>query len=971
MPRTILIALVMDLILAAGPAWGVTVEATRAQAPPAVDGRLDDPCWRQAKAITAFTLMNSAQPAQFPNSAYVVFDDNAIYIGVRCEEPNVADIKTRLMPHDSDDVYRTDCIEIMLDPTLGKNDYYHFAVNASGSVYDRACTQGGNIGDKKWDAEITAHAFIGDKFWSCEVAIPFYNLNLTPQVKSAWGVNICREKMNPSELSAIAEKGAFNIAASFAVLRGLDVDFSRYCYRVGSPVNTAWVKDGSLDVQLDASVLNETGQDRDALLECWLISPSGKTHVASASAVLPSGMEQSLRVGRFRLAEQGDYACFVRVSDPGVKQPLAVRRTSLHIEYVPMAIRLIEPWYRDAIFETQNIKEIILDVELRIRPEELKDALLEVQLCAKDSGQPLESKTVAKVNARNRVALDAVKLAPGKFDLLAVLKDQNGKTLADTSRVIQKLPYKKGEVWLGKDLQWRVDGAPFFINGAWNYGEDFIPGLNVFVNEKPGGIRLLAYRLMNEICYKIGKRMQEKTLKPEDLDLCRRVAREFKDNPGLFAYYLADEPECLNWSAGALEQAYQAVREEDPYHPMVISNDSMDGLKSYARCAEINGLHPYPVILKDKRINDLSAVVSFVEAAQKIFRDSPHKQTIAYLHQGFNYGDYGSVNNRVPNYPELRNQDLLALICGATGFIQFDREIAHYPELSIGLPHLTKELAYLGPIALAPKAIVQPVASSAAIKMLLKEWDGDLYLLACNASMQPHDATITLPGAGLPAPPRQAGKRAQRFQVISEDRDIKIARDAWTDHFDAFEAHIYSTAKKKPDLLAVKEICRRIDAANQKRKKPGNLVFQMFEGDGVILRASSNEAAKFRRPENGLWHLVDGVIDTGATDGIDPRTLLRWRDTTPKQFPDWVEIQWPSARSISKVIIYPFKKSLKDYAVQVFVGNDWKDVDKATGKNDDVIFHVFEPVTTDRVRLWITAANGPNSWISEVEVYEK
>ena len=937
-------------------------EATRAATPPNIDGNLDDACWQQTKPIKRFTIMNSAEPAKFPTVAYVVYDDDAIYIGARCEEPKIANIKTSALPRDHDDVPRHDCVEIMLDPAMSRNDYYHFAVDASGNIFDRACTQGGHIGDKSWDAEVTARSVVGDKFWSCEMAIPFYNHGLTREVKTVWGLNICREKQHPAELSSIAEKGAFNIAGCFVELRGIETDFSRYGYHLGSPAATTLVRDGALDVELSVPLLNETGKEQNFLLDCCLISPTGKPHIVSKPVSLAAGDKRILTAGRFTLVEQGDFTCMIRIGAADTKKPLAIKRSALRIEYIPLTIRLLEPWYRNAIFETQRIKQVVLDLEARMAADELKGTTAEVGIREAGSDRPLESVKITEVTVKNRLHFDADKLPYGKLEILAELKDSGGKTLVTTAHPFQKLPHKKGEVWLGKDMHWRVDGKPFFINGAWNHEEDFLPEYNVFTSEKPGGVKFLSTKLLSEVFYKIGARMREKQLNAADIEMCRGITREVKDNPALFAHYLSDEPECRSWSASALEQAYQAVRDEDPYHPVVISNDSTEGLNAYAGCAEINGLHPYPAILKDKPVNDLSKVISYVEIARTFFRDRSHKQTIAYLHQGFNYGDYGAVNNRIPNYREYRNQDLLALICGVTGFLQFNREVAHYPELSIGMAHLTRELAYLGPVVLAscPSGI-EPGSTGRAMKMLLKELDGDWYLFACNAAMTPGEATVTIPGLS---------KRAKRLQVISEDRMIEVKKDALTDQFDTFETHVYTTATKKPDLLAVKDICRLIDEANQKRKKAGNLAFQMFEGDGVIVRASS-VAGKYRRGNSGLWHLVDGVIDTGESPGADTHTLLRWKDTTPNEFPDWVEIQLPAAHPIDKVIVYPFKKSLKDYAIQAFVGDEWQDVDRASGKNEDVITHTFGPVTTNRIRLWITATNGPHAWISEVEVYEK
>ena len=103
-------------------------------------------------------------------------------------------------------------------------------------------------------------------------------------------------------------------------------------------------------------------------------------------------------------------------------------------------------------------------------------------------------------------------------------------------------------------------------------------------------------------------------------------------------------------------------------------------------------------------------MAGFIESAVALYAPLPHKQTMAYLHQGFNYGDYGAVNNRIPTYVEYRSQNLLALICGARGIIQFNRMVPHYPELHIGMPHLTAELASLGPVIVAPTSATVPVA---------------------------------------------------------------------------------------------------------------------------------------------------------------------------------------------------------------------------------------------------------------------
>jgi len=347
--------------------------------------------------------------------------------------------------------------------------------------------------------------------------------------------------------------------------------------------------------------------------------------------------------------------------------------------------------------------------------------------------------------------------------------------------------------------------------------------------------------------------------------------------------------------------------------------------------------------------------VGSMDTWDALFREGRVSQTIAFMHQGFNYGDYGAVDQRVPNYMELRRQNLLVLTLGATGIMQYNRCVAQYPELYIGIPHLTEELAYLGKAVVAPTSELPVTVDHPKARSLLKDVEGDLFLFVCHADMTPRELKVSVPGLG---------ERAKSLTVVSEDRSVAVAGDTFTDRFDTFGVHVYTTSTAKPDLPTVQAIRAEIAKANRARHKPGNLVFQQFEGQGVAVRASSNGGSKFRRGDATLWHVVDGVIAT-----FDHYKSLMWHDATPGRHPDWIEIRMPKAQRVGRVVVYPFEKSLKDYAVQVFVDGTWQDVDRVAGKSEDRIAHRFGPVTTDRIRLWVTATNTPLSQVNEIEVY--
>ncbi|MBT7054118.1 MAG: hypothetical protein HN976_03425, partial [Lentisphaerae bacterium] len=524
--------------------------AIRTRLIPTVDGRLNDPCWASVPPTTGFRVMNTERLAAAQTHAQFVFDGQALYVGIRCAEPNVESIKTRPLPRDNADVFRTDCVEVMLDPTAGRNDYFHLGVNASGTLSDRSCTQGGFVGDMSWDSTARVASFIGADFWSCELAIPFACLAISPQVGSTWRINVCREKRNPTELSSLAEQGAFNIASRFAELTGIDVDFSRYCYAVGAPKAVTRLRDGKLELTLHVPLRDLTGHPGRRLLDGWLLSPSGQVVSVGQTIDFAGKSEQTATLGPLVLEEQGDYASTVRVADPVTKEVLAFRQSRQPIQFIPIAVKLLTPWYRDCIFATQNVTQVIMDIELNLDESARTGSKLLVDIRQAGAAEPLADRTVTPVPETSRVTFPAESLPEGTLEVRARLIDADGQEIALTVKPLRKLPRKSGEIWLGQDLQWYVDGKPFFLNGGWNYAADFVDGYNAFTGERPGEAKLLDTTLMNQ-----GKRMkslEQKRLSPEDAELVRQHIRTKRDHAALFGYYICDEPECHSTQASAL-----------------------------------------------------------------------------------------------------------------------------------------------------------------------------------------------------------------------------------------------------------------------------------------------------------------------------------------------------------------------------------------------------------------------------------
>jgi hypothetical protein len=945
------------------------ITATKVKSPPVIDGKLDEKVWESAKTINKFLRMDTDVLSDNKTEARIIYTDSAIFFGIKCYIADKGALKSEKRDRD-DRVWDDDCVEVMVDVNNGKTNFYHIIVNPSNSIYDSICDQGGFVSDSKWDGQIKTAAFAGEKFWSCEIMIPFYTLE--DSCKSTWGVNICREVKAPVELSSIASNGRFKNAGSFPSLT-LDVDFSKYYWDIAiSNVKTA-LKDGKPEVKLDSSLTNHTGKPYDVQVDCLFIDPNNGLFSVSKEMRLGNKENKPLLLEK-SLEKQGTYKCYISVIDVATQLPLKRKQFPLNISYVPMAIELIAPWYKNAIFATQKIENIILDVNFSMQPSELRELCLKVYVRGKGTGAAIESKQIAAVAATNRVMFDAQKLPDGKFEIVAELFDKNGKIKASTVQDFRKLPYKKGEVWRGQDMNWYIDGKKFFLIGSWGEPDKCIKELNAVLlnhidiaNPQRIADENLRKMLASEDMKLLGSLMHipagdtpikcRAELPEQVVSTFSKYVKEMSCNPQLFAYYYVDEPEVMGDAVNGVKKGYELISELDPYHPAIISNDSVAGMKEFAEGGDINGLHCYPGPSLKESMHDFEKVVYYMKNGGDCLRNAKHKQTIAYLYGGFNYGDFGATATRIPTYEELRNQCMLAVIMGSKGLIIYEQQIAHYPELYIGRPYLFNEQRCLSPAFLAEDANLEIHCSEPDAKYCLKKLNNDYWLFVSNATRKTGNIKFTIPALNN-----------KSLQVVSERRKVHINEGSFSDSFTPFQVHVYATDMEFPELKTVNEINAEIAKENSKRRKPGNLAFQMFEDEHVSLSASSNKiTASGVRKDTGLWHVTDGIIDK---ENIYRLESLVWHDDTPNKSPDWIELKLDKPETIGKVIVYPFGKTIKDYQAQAFINQKWQTVAEITNKHDDVIVTEFTPIVTDRIRIWVTATNGPTAKISEIELYK-
>ena len=155
-----------------------------------LDGRFDEPAWRRATPADQFVQIdpNNGQAPTEPTEVRIIFDANALYIGVTAldSEPDkwLGYEMRRDMFLGSDDRFMW-TIDTFLDARTG----YFFEMNPSGLMADSL--MGINGDNRAWDGIWDARTFKHDKGWNIEIEIPFRTLNFDPQ-NDTWGMNFQR-----------------------------------------------------------------------------------------------------------------------------------------------------------------------------------------------------------------------------------------------------------------------------------------------------------------------------------------------------------------------------------------------------------------------------------------------------------------------------------------------------------------------------------------------------------------------------------------------------------------------------------------------------------------------------------------------------------------------------------------------------------------------------------------------------------
>jgi Domain of unknown function (DUF5916) len=167
--------------------------AHRAEGAIHLDGRLDEPDWKAATPIGSLTQrepVEGSAPTE-PTEVLVLFDDEALYIGIVCTEPHPRSVVSTQLTRDANlDV--DDQVTIVIDPFFDHRNGFFFQINPAGARSDGQISNNSQYLTREWDGIWDAAVTRAADRWTAEILIPFKTLRFKPD-QTVWGFNVERQ----------------------------------------------------------------------------------------------------------------------------------------------------------------------------------------------------------------------------------------------------------------------------------------------------------------------------------------------------------------------------------------------------------------------------------------------------------------------------------------------------------------------------------------------------------------------------------------------------------------------------------------------------------------------------------------------------------------------------------------------------------------------------------------------------------
>lgn len=963
---------------------------------PVIDGRTEESCWGKVPWNQMAFLLHSMEPPKAGMSFKACHDGNYIYVAAKMDEPSMSTLKATPYTKGSALIWLNDSIEVNFVYDDKCLFYYKTMIDVTGNICDLRCRDDNTGTDKyqcfsDWSSGVICKISRGENFWQVEAAFPMGAMDYPAETSSKWRFNIGRNRnaVNPMELSATSKIST----PSHMVPKEFDFveieDFALRPFRLElDELAGSFDKNraGQFVYSFSTTIHNLTGDFKILNLELELSNE--KTQKRSTRQITIDGNEYKKVTVDTVLDEPGEYLRTFTIY-ANASRPMILKRHSELVQafYVPLDIKLIRPPYRNNIYATMKDKSIEANVVLR----EYIGQPLTVELLGADGKCVLEQR-IPSALAENKVQWDGAKLPEGKY-ILSVKAGKNGES--GKSMELRVLPYRKNEVWFDAQGITYVDGKRFLPFGWYGGQPDDIsnkPWINSLLlltpygtieearkdheNTAAKGQFLMAFPFQElpgkswqpRVIFK-DPDTRRKGLTPEQRQKIVEYITAIRDVDGILGYYMADEPECRDNNPVWYEEARDLISELDPYHPCIMLNWGMEGIKKYYKGADVLLPDCYPQYFEDGSTGHARWCSSDWAKTSSALRPAWQMPLMTLWP---NYSSGKKLRGIPPTYFDQRSQFFQAIIHNVKGFNMYSYPYAPwYSSLIFGPDaigetlHILKDFILPNTIPGAVEYKVEPQFPH--FQAGLKIEDGKVCLIATNPSLTGRKVSFKLK--------KPVGSV---LYVAGEGRSVNIQGNTFVDVFAPNETHIYINDAKLADAVpSVPAIVEKIEQYKKDRRKPGNLL-----ATGELLGAQYEELADGKNPENfpvltassdaifyvtreigSMLFLIDGIVDP-------LRLEMAWSPNRSDAKP-WLNVKMNAKHQVKMIKLYTPMGNLKSGRIIAGGKNyDFKD------NKDQVISIALDGDLIDSFKLEVlswscddNAAGASKRLLTEIEAF--
>ena len=200
---------------------------SRFDSPPKIDGIIDDKQWKDLNAATDFERWmptnGLSEREGYENYVYMGYDDNAVYIAAKFNDPNPSLIAKEFSQRDNIWDVNADSFFLNINTNDNHVSDQGFQITSAGTLGDSFTS--GEFSDKDWnfDTVFEGQVTIDDNGWNLEMRIPYSALRFPSKKIQSWGIQFARIMKEFGELytwNYVDQKTA-NYRESLGLLTGI------------------------------------------------------------------------------------------------------------------------------------------------------------------------------------------------------------------------------------------------------------------------------------------------------------------------------------------------------------------------------------------------------------------------------------------------------------------------------------------------------------------------------------------------------------------------------------------------------------------------------------------------------------------------------------------------------------------------------------------------------------------------------